>query len=124
MMMGKHKKAISCYYFIFISVFTGSCLFSQAQWVDSDGEISYIYTEDQQDSLTIAIKSLEMDLYKKTLVADNLKKDLDYCKFNMTQHSNSNYIVEQSIPIKSENKWLWLGYGSIGGFIICLLFVL
>lgn len=109
--------------FIFNTVLV-SCVFSQAEWADSDGEISYIYTKEQQDSLTNVLKSLQMDLYKKTLEADHLKKDLDFCKFNLTQHSSSNYIIEQSIPIHSSNKWLWFGLGTIGGFIICQLLAL
>ena len=50
--------------FIFNTVLV-SCVFSQAEWADSDGEISYIYTKEQQDSLTNVLKSLQMDLYKK-----------------------------------------------------------
>ena len=123
MKMRKQKIAINCIYLIFGGVITLSYLSAQAQWADSDGEISYIYTKVQQDSLTLTMKSLKLDLYKKTLQADNLKKDLDYCKFNLTQHSNTNFIIEQSIPVRRDNKWLWLGLGSIGGIITCLLFV-
>ena len=123
MKMIKQEIAINCIYLIFGGVITLSYLSAQAQWADSDGEISYIYTKAQQDSLTLTMKSLKLDLYKKTLQADNLKKDLDYCKFNLTQHSNTNFIIEQSIPVRRDNKWLWLGLGSIGGIITCLLFV-
>lgn len=123
MIMRNQYLAIRCIYILLGGLITLSNLSAQAQWVDSDGEISFIYTKSQQDSLTITMKSLKMDLYKKTLEADNLKKDLDYCKFNLTQHSNTNFIIEQSIPVRRDNKWLWLGFGSIGGIITCLLFV-
>lgn len=58
---------------------------------------------------------------RKILKLDQTQKDLDHCRYNATKTSDSNFIIEQSIPLKSENPWIWLSIGILGGFTTCQL---
>jgi hypothetical protein len=57
----------------------------------------------------------------KIIQLNKTQTELDFCKQNITQRNTSNYLLEQSIPTKSENYWLWFSTGIIGGFTICQL---
>ena len=102
--------------FIFISQ-----LFSQAEWVDSDGETSYILIKEQYDSLQTKTEILQKDLNKLIIKMDQIQVELDYCNYSTNLNNSSNYLLEQSIPLKTENYWIWFGAGILGGFSICQL---
>ena len=94
---------------------------SQVEWVDSEGEKSYIFIKAQYDSLLTRNDDLQKQLNRKILKLDQTQKDLDYCRYNAIKTSDSNFIIEQSIPLKSENPWIWLSIGILGGFTTCQL---
>ena len=94
---------------------------SQVEWVDSEGEKSYIFIKAQYDSLLTGNDDLQKQLNRKILKLDQTQKDLDYCRYNAIKTSDSNFIIEQSIPLKSENPWIWLSIGILGGFTTCQL---
>ncbi len=98
-----------------------SLLPGQAKWVDSEGETSYILIKEQYDSLLTQSEQVKGSLDKKINQLNLIQKELDYCKHSLIQRSTSNYLLEQSIPTKSENNWLWIGVGMIGGFSLCQL---
>jgi len=52
---------------------------------------------------------------------DQLQNDLDFCNNSSKINNSANYILEQSIPLKTENRWVWISLGIIGGFITCHL---
>ena len=62
-----------------------------------------------------------MRLNNEILTVAQIEKDLDYCKFNSSKESSSNFIINQSIPLKSENHWIWFSLGIVGGFTACQL---
>ena len=98
-----------------------SIVFSQVEWVDSDGEKSFIFIKEQYDSLLTKSEELQLRLNKKILKVNQIQKDLDYCKFHSSKESSSNFIINQSIPLKSENHWIWFSLGIVGGFTACQL---
>lgn len=98
-----------------------SLLSGQAKWVDSEGETSYILIKEQYESLLTQSGQVQKNLDEKIIQLNLIQKELDYCKYNLMQRSTSNYLLEQSIPTKSENNWLWIGVGMIGGFSLCQL---
>ena len=102
--------------FIFIS-----SLFSQAEWVDSDGETSYILIKEQYDSLQTKTVLLQKDLNKMIIKMGQIQAELDYCNYSTNLNNSSNYLLEQSILLKTENYWIWFGVGILGGFTICQL---
>ena len=102
--------------FIFISL-----LFSQAEWVDSDGETSYILIKEQYDSLQTKTDILQKDLNKMIIKMDRIQVELDYCNYSTNHNNSTNYLLEQRIPLKTKKYWIWFGAGILGGFTICQL---
>jgi len=98
-----------------------SLLSGQAKWVDSEGETSYIFIKEQYDSLLAQSDKIQENLDEKIIQLNLIQKEFDFCTYNSSQRSTSNYLLEQSIPTKSENYWLWVGAGIIGGFSLCQL---
>ena len=52
---------------------------------------------------------------------DQLQNDLDFCNISSKINSSANFVLEQSIPLKTENRWVWFSLGIIGGFTTCQL---
>lgn len=64
---------------------------------------------------------MQNQLNKNGLKLDKLQNDLEFCNNSSNSTNSTNYILEQSIPLKSENRWVWLSLGIIGGFTTCHL---
>ncbi|MAJ44332.1 MAG: hypothetical protein CMF96_06255 [Candidatus Marinimicrobia bacterium] len=94
---------------------------SQVEWVDSEGEKSYIFIKDQYDSLLAESKKYQSQLEKSKLELNKVQKELVNCKFYASKKSSSNYIINQIIPLKYEDDWVWFSIGIIGGFTLCQL---
>lgn len=95
--------------------------YSQIEWVNSDGEKSYIFIKEQYDSLLTKSEFIQNQLNMENLKINQLQKELQACNYSNIKNNSSNFIIEQSIPIKSENHWVWFSIGIIGGFTTCQL---
>jgi hypothetical protein len=95
--------------------------YSQVEWVNSEGEKSYIFIKEQYDSLLTKSVFFQNQLKVKEDAINQLQKELQVYKNTNIKNNSSNYIIEQSIPIKPENHWVWLSIGIIGGFTTCHL---
>jgi len=98
-----------------------SSIFGQVEWVDSDGETSYILIKEQYDSLQTKTDILQKDLNKMIIKMDQIQVELDYCNYSTNHNNSTNYLLEQSIPLKTKKYWIWFGTGILGGLTICQL---
>ena len=107
--------------YTFLYLFFFNITFCQIEWIDSEGEKSYIFVKTQYDSLLAKSERIQSELNQQIQEKRNIEKELKFYKNLSLNNNSSNILINQITPLKSHLNLFWFSSGILGGIFLCQL---